>query len=327
MNFCRRARVGSCHTHFQPGAAQEFLDTQLDFLGEVAVGSAGAGGGLFARREFTVVVASARRVAEDFIRGVQGLSLRNGNARTAVHIGVMLLREQAVGRADLRIGAAPVETQRGVMIWYGGLQGRQTTVARAEIPARRRSALGLRSRTRQLQRVQNVVIHSDGACHGNPGPGGWAAVLTSGSHVRELSGGVAATTNNRMELQAAIEALKALKQPCKVAFHTDSSYLRDGITKWLRGWKRNGWRTQAKQSVKNEDLWRLLDAAASAHQVNWHWVKGHAGDAGNERCDALATAAIVAVKASHSKQQLAESLREFNASQKAAADVDLLPLG
>ena len=175
--------------------------------------------------------------------------------------------------------------------------------------------------------MREVVIHSDGACHGNPGPGGWAAVLTSGAHVRELSGGVAATTNNRMELQAAIEALSALKQPCMVEFHTDSNYLRDGITKWVRGWKRNGWRTQAKQPVKNEDLWRQLDAAASAHQVRWHWVKGHAGDTGNERCDALATAAIEALKASHSREQLAASLREFNASQKAAADADLLPLG
>jgi ribonuclease HI len=172
-----------------------------------------------------------------------------------------------------------------------------------------------------------VVIHSDGACHGNPGPGGWAAVLTSGPQVRELSGGVAATTNNRMELQAAIAALSALKSPCAVSFHTDSNYLRDGITKWLRGWKRNGWRTQAKQPVKNEDLWRRLDAVVSGHQVNWHWVKGHAGDAGNERCDALATAAIADVKQRHSLEQLAASLREFNASLKAAAEIDLLPFG
>jgi ribonuclease HI len=175
--------------------------------------------------------------------------------------------------------------------------------------------------------VQKVVIHSDGACHGNPGPGGWAAVLASGSATRELSGGVAATTNNRMELQAAIEALAALKQPCAVEFHTDSNYLRDGITKWLHGWKRNGWKTQTKQPVKNEDLWRQLDAAVSLHTVNWHWVKGHAGHAGNERCDELATVAIAAVKQRHSKEQLAESLREFNASLKVAAQIDLLPLG
>ena len=174
--------------------------------------------------------------------------------------------------------------------------------------------------------MQNVVIHSDGACHGNPGPGGWAAVLTSNAHQRELSGGVAATTNNRMELLAAIEALSALMQPCAVEFHTDSSYLRDGITKWLHGWKRSRWKTKAKQPVKNEDLCRRLDAAVSAHQVNWHWVKGHAGDAGNERCDELATAAIAAVKQRYSKEQLAASLLEFNESVKNAATTDLLPL-
>jgi len=175
--------------------------------------------------------------------------------------------------------------------------------------------------------MQEVVIHADGGCHGNPGPGGWAAVLVSGELKRELSGGVPATTNNRMELQAAIEALSALKQPCVVEFHTDSNYVRDGITKWLRGWKRNGWLTAARQPVKNEDLWRQLDAAVSAHTVKWHWVKGHAGDAGNERCDELATAAILAVKAKHSKEQLAASLREFNASLQVAATTGLLPLG
>jgi ribonuclease HI len=169
--------------------------------------------------------------------------------------------------------------------------------------------------------MTEVVIHSDGACHGNPGPGGWAAVLVCGPHRRELSGGVPATTNNRMELQAAIEALSALKQPCVVAFHTDSNYLRDGITKWLRGWKRNGWKTAARQPVKNEDLWRQLDAAVSAHTVKWHWVKGHAGDAGNERCDALATAAILDVKKRFAREQLKASLQEFNAGVTAAARV------
>ena len=182
------------------------------------------------------------------------------------------------------------------------------------------------SRTGAKQ-MSNVVIHSDGACHGNPGPGGWAAVLVYGEQKRELSGGVPATTNNRMELQAAIEALSALRQPCAVEFHTDSNYLRDGITKWLRGWKRNGWRTQSKQPVKNEDLWRQLDTEVAKHEINWHWVKGHAGDAGNERCDALATAAITTVKQKFSREQLAASLREFNESVKAAASVDLLPLG
>lgn len=152
-------------------------------------------------------------------------------------------------------------------------------------------------------------------------------MLTSGPHRRELSGGEPATTNNRMELQAAIEGLSALKQPCAVEFHTDSNYLRDGITKWLHGWKRNGWRTKAKQPVKNEDLWRRLDAAVSAHKVNWHWVKGHAGDAGNERCDELARAAIAAVNQHFSKEQLAASLREFNARVKVTSATDLLPLG
>ena len=174
--------------------------------------------------------------------------------------------------------------------------------------------------------MQKIVIHSDGACHGNPGPGGWAAVIVGGAMPRELSGGVAATTNNRMELQAAISALSALTEPCAVEFHTDSNYLRDGITKWLRGWKRNGWRTTAKLPVKNEDLWRQLDAAVAPHTVNWHWVKGHAGDAGNERCDVLATAAIAAVKINHSREQLAASLREFNTGVSATLKLGQLSL-
>jgi ribonuclease HI len=172
--------------------------------------------------------------------------------------------------------------------------------------------------------VQTIVIHSDGACHGNPGPGGWAAVLVSDSNRRELSGGVPATTNNRMELQAAIEALRSVAEPSTIEFHTDSNYLRDGITKWLSGWKRNGWQTQAKQPVKNEDLWRQLDTAVSVHRVNWHWVKGHAGDIGNERCDQLATAAIEAVKRTHSREQLKQSLHSFNESVKLRPD-DLFP--
>jgi ribonuclease HI len=132
-------------------------------------------------------------------------------------------------------------------------------------------------------------IYTDGACSGNPGPGGWGAVLSYGGHTRELSGGEATpTTNNRMELMAAIQALESLTRPAKVRLHTDSSYLRNGITGWLAGWKRNGWRTASKQPVKNEDLWRRLDAAAAKHDVQWLWVKGHAGDPGNERADALA---------------------------------------
>ncbi len=174
--------------------------------------------------------------------------------------------------------------------------------------------------------MRSVVIHSDGACHGNPGPGGWAAVLVSGSHKKEIHGGVAATTNNRMEIQAAIEALAALKQPCTVEFHTDSNYLRDGITKWLLGWKRTGWKTKSKQPVKNEDLWRQLDEQVSSHKVSWHWVKGHAGDAGNERCDELATLAITEIKQRYSREQLKACLQEFNHRVKATEATDLLPL-
>ena len=139
--------------------------------------------------------------------------------------------------------------------------------------------------------MKKVVIHSDGGCHGNPGPGGWAVVLAYGKHVRELNGGVPATTNNRMELQAAIEALHILKEPCEIDFHTDSQYVRQGISQWIAGWKRNGWRTSAKQPVKNADLWRELDAATAHHKIHWHWVKGHAGHTDNERCDELAVAA------------------------------------
>jgi len=133
-----------------------------------------------------------------------------------------------------------------------------------------------------------VVIYTDGACRGNPGPGGWGAILTSGDKEREICGGELATTNNRMELMAAIVALETLKRPCKVQLHTDSQYLRNGITEWLRGWKARGWKTASKEPVKNEDLWRRLDEARSRHEVSWHWVKGHAGHPMNERADGLA---------------------------------------
>jgi ribonuclease HI len=134
-----------------------------------------------------------------------------------------------------------------------------------------------------------VEIYTDGACSGNPGPGGWGAQLRYGEHVKELCGGdPGPTTNNRMELTAAIEALEALTRTAIVRLHTDSSYLRNGITSWLPGWKRNGWRTADKKPVKNADLWQRLDAAASGHQVEWRWVRGHAGDPGNERADELA---------------------------------------
>ncbi|TVR82006.1 MAG: ribonuclease HI [Rhodospirillales bacterium] len=136
-----------------------------------------------------------------------------------------------------------------------------------------------------------VAIFTDGACLGNPGPGGWGAVLRWRGAEREMSGSDSATTNNRMEMTAAIEALETLKRPVAVDLYTDSTYLRDGITRWIQGWKRNGWRTAERKPVKNADLWRRLDAAAARHRVEWHWVRGHAGHAENERADRLALAA------------------------------------
>jgi len=133
-----------------------------------------------------------------------------------------------------------------------------------------------------------VTVYTDGACSGNPGPGGWGAVLRFGDVEKELKGGEPHTTNNRMELMAAISALEVLKKPCEVDLYTDSQYVRQGITSWIHGWKRNGWRTADKKPVKNEDLWRRLDAAAERHDVEWLWVRGHAGDELNERADQLA---------------------------------------
>ena len=137
-----------------------------------------------------------------------------------------------------------------------------------------------------------VQLFTDGACRGNPGPGGWGAVLRFGSREKELFGGDPATTNNRMELTAVIRGLEALTRPCAVDVTTDSVYVKNGITQWIHNWKRNGWRTAAKKPVKNDDLWRRLDAAASRHDVSWHWVKGHAGHPENERADALANLGI-----------------------------------
>jgi ribonuclease HI len=133
-----------------------------------------------------------------------------------------------------------------------------------------------------------VVIHTDGACSGNPGPGGWGVILESGPHRKELKGGEPMTTNNRMELTAAIEALDALKAPSDVDLYTDSNYLRGGITSWIKGWKKNGWRTADRKPVKNAELWERLEKAASRHVVHWHWVKGHVGHDDNERADELA---------------------------------------
>lgn len=138
-----------------------------------------------------------------------------------------------------------------------------------------------------------VIIFSDGACSGNPGPGGWGAVLIYGDHRKEIKGGEAESTNNRMELTAAIRALEALKHPCRIEFHTDSNYLREGITSWIQTWKRNGWKTAQKKPVKNVDLWQSLDAAREQHDITWHWVKGHAGHPENERADELAREGVV----------------------------------
>ncbi len=160
--------------------------------------------------------------------------------------------------------------------------------------------------------MKNVVVHSDGGCHGNPGPGGWAAILAYGKHKRELSGGVPATTNNRMELQAAIEALNALKEPCEVEFYTDSEYVKNGVSTWMLNWKCNGWKTKSKKPVKNEDLWRALDSSVSKHKVNWHWLKGHAGHLGNERCDQIANEEIAKIKKSFTAEQLKALLAEFS---------------
>jgi ribonuclease HI len=135
---------------------------------------------------------------------------------------------------------------------------------------------------------QPVIIHTDGACSGNPGPGGWGVLLRYGGHEKTLKGGEANTTNNRMELTAAIMALESLKRPSRVELHTDSQYLRDGITRWIHGWKRNGWKTAEKKPVKNAELWLRLDEALKRHSIEWHWVKGHAGHDDNERADELA---------------------------------------
>jgi ribonuclease HI len=140
--------------------------------------------------------------------------------------------------------------------------------------------------------MREVSIHTDGACRGNPGPGGYAALLREGGSERTVTGAEAATTNNRMELMGAIAALESLADPCRVTLHTDSQYLKLGITEWIANWKRRGWRTAERKPVKNQDLWLRLDAAAARHQVDWRWVKGHSGDPDNDRVDALANAAL-----------------------------------
>ncbi|HEU4654523.1 MAG TPA: ribonuclease HI [Steroidobacteraceae bacterium] len=148
----------------------------------------------------------------------------------------------------------------------------------------------------------NVVIYTDGACRGNPGPGGWGAVLMAGPHIKELSGAELTTTNNRMELTGAIEALKALNRPCSIALYTDSQYVRKGILEWIHQWKLRDWRTADRKPVKNVDLWQALEAQIERHRIEWHWVKGHAGVPGNERADQLANIAIDRMLA-HQKSQ------------------------
>jgi ribonuclease HI len=147
-----------------------------------------------------------------------------------------------------------------------------------------------------VSEVSDVDLFTDGACSGNPGPGGWAAILRMGEKERELSGGEPRTTNNRMELMGVISGLEALKRPCAVTIHTDSKYVLDGASKWIHGWKKNGWRTADKKPVKNVELWQRLDAAQKQHKLRWIWVKGHSGHAENERADALARSAIAKLR-------------------------------
>ena len=152
-----------------------------------------------------------------------------------------------------------------------------------------------------------VMFYSDGACSGNPGPGGWGAILVSAGHRKELQGGEAMTTNNRMELLAAISAIEALKKPSDVEVYTDSNYVKNGISTWIHGWKRNGWRTADRKPVRNSELWQRLDAAVALHTVSWHWVKGHAGHDENERADELARAGMAPFKPKAAKAAKVDS--------------------
>jgi len=162
--------------------------------------------------------------------------------------------------------------------------------------------------------MKTVTLYSDGACEGNPGPGGWAAILTYQEHVKEISGGSPATTNNRMELQAAVEGLRALKETCEIEFFTDSKYVQSGISEWLKDWKVRGWKTKEKKAVKNEELWRALDVESAKHQISWKWVKGHAGNDMNERCDLLARTEILKIRQQFKPDQLKALLEELKRS-------------
>jgi len=164
--------------------------------------------------------------------------------------------------------------------------------------------------------VKKVTIYSDGGCEGNPGPGGWAAILKYGERSKELAGGDPATTNNRMELQAAISALSSLKEPCEVEFYTDSEYVRCGISEWLARWKAKGWKISKKKPVQNEDLWRELDKQSARHRIQWCWVRGHDGNEMNERCDTLAGEQIAKTRREYSPDQLKQKLEDFKNSRR-----------
>lgn len=164
--------------------------------------------------------------------------------------------------------------------------------------------------------MKKILIYTDGACLRNPGPGGWAAILECEGVRKELAGGEIATTNNRMELQAAIQALSALKEPCDIDLFTDSEYLREGITKWIQGWKARGW----KKKVKNKDLWQALDAVAAEHKVAWHWVRGHSGHPENERCDFLAMQEAERLNRGNTPEQLSNALAEFEKARSQSRD-------
>jgi ribonuclease HI len=164
--------------------------------------------------------------------------------------------------------------------------------------------------------MKKVTIYSDGGCEGNPGPGGWGAILIFGQIRKEISGGCPATTNNRMELTAAVEGLRALKEPCEVDFHTDSQYLQKGMKEWMPRWKARGW-LRGKQPPKNLDLWKELDSQAARHVVRWHWVKGHNLQAENERCDRLAAGEMARLRTELGKAGLAEALRVFREKERA----------
>lgn len=168
-----------------------------------------------------------------------------------------------------------------------------------------------------------MIIHTDGGCQGNPGPGGWAAVLQYGPQTLELSGAEPATTNNRMELAAAIQALSALNRPCHVRIHTDSEYLRNGITSWIHSWKRKGWQTSDRKPVRNVDLWKQLDLQTQRHTIQWAWVKGHAGNPLNEQCDTLARNAIDKLRSTRSREELRQALDDFIRSQDTQASLQM----